>query len=77
MLPPLFTDKITSYMNMTFKLDGRLVGSYEKTATTKNWTYNYPVFNITGIENKEHTFVIQPQGGQVNSYMVFDYFAYE
>ena len=64
-------------MNMTFMLDGKVMGSYEKTATTNQWTYNYPVYNIAGLENKEHTFVIQPQGGATSSYMVFDYFAYE
>ncbi|KIP11543.1 hypothetical protein PHLGIDRAFT_114397 [Phlebiopsis gigantea 11061_1 CR5-6] len=78
MLPPLFQHDITSYTNMTFELDGAIVGHYHKEATS-NWTYNFPVFSKGELENREHTFVISPQGqdGASASYLVFDYITYE
>lgn len=64
-------------MNMTFQLNGKMNGSFERVADTKEWTYNYTVYSITGLENKEHTFAIQPRGDVNTSYLVFDYFTYE
>lgn len=63
-------------MNMTFTLDGELVGKFERIADTDDWTYNSSVFSTSGLENKEHTFVVQPRGDVDTSYIVFDYFTY-
>lgn len=65
-------------MNMTFQLDGRLAGSFERTTGwDKQWTYNHSVYSISGLENKEHTFVIQPRADVNTSFIAFDYVAYE
>ena len=91
MLPPnLDYDFITTRMNMTFQLDGETVGSFARNATTNDWAYNYPVFNQSGLENVQHTFVISPQGQDGNSsrynvtpylfdssFLPFDYITYE
>lgn len=79
MLPPSFGHGITSFMNTTFELDGAYVGSMEEIAATNEWTYNVSVLSKDGLENKEHTLVISPQGqdGKMSSYLVFDYITYE
>ena len=62
---------------MTFELDGRNVGLFQYSPTTDRWVYNFSVFSRDGLDNTQHTFVIQPQGVEASSYLVFDYFAYE
>lgn len=62
---------------MTCELDGEVIGSLQRNATSDDWTYNASVCGKTNLENAEHTFVIQPLGGVSNSYMVFDYLEYE
>ena len=86
-LPPnLDAVFITTQMNVTFHLDGEIVGTFYRLATTDQWTYNHNVFSKSGLKNTKHTFVISPQGQDGNisqsalissSYIVFDYIAYE
>ncbi|EKM53887.1 uncharacterized protein PHACADRAFT_209731 [Phanerochaete carnosa HHB-10118-sp] len=76
-LPPDLGPWITSYMNMSFILDDDTVGKFERTASGTDWTYNYPVFSTSNLENKQHTFVVQPRADVNTSYMVFDYFTYD
>ena len=64
-------------MNVTCELDGYTVGGLARNATTTQWTYHAPVCSKMGLQNMEHTFVIRPQAGISNSYMVFDYLEYE
>ena len=77
MLPPNFGTQATSYTNLTFQLDGQLVGTFQRTADVATWTYNYSVYSTSDLESKEHTFVIQPQAGVDSSYVAVDYFVYE
>ena len=68
-------------MNVTFELDGVAVGTYQRQAKNKQWTYNASVFFRDGLDNTEHTLVISPQGqdgptSASSSYLVFDYITY-
>ncbi|GJE97714.1 hypothetical protein PsYK624_139350 [Phanerochaete sordida] len=76
-LPPDLGPYITSYMNVSFILDGKTVGTFERSASGTDWTYNYPVHSESNLENKQHTFVVQPRADVDTSYLVFDYFTYE
>lgn len=53
-----------------FPLLGLLMMSFHR-------VYNYPVYKSDTLSNGEHTFVLQPRAGESNSFVVFDYFAYE
>lgn len=64
-------------MNMSFMLDGNTVGRFERTSSGSDWTYNFPVYTASNLENKEHTFVVQPRADVNTSFLVFDYFTYE
>lgn len=77
LLPPDFGPNITSYVNATFHLDGELVGTFDATAAGTDWSYNQTVLSKDGLENKQHSFVIQPHGDVNSSYIAFDYISYE
>ncbi|KIP11544.1 hypothetical protein PHLGIDRAFT_455356 [Phlebiopsis gigantea 11061_1 CR5-6] len=78
-LPPLFNAGYVSYSNMSFILDGQSFWAFQRTAVQDQWVYHSPVFNKSGLDNTEHTFVLSPQGqdGLQSSYLVFDYISYE
>ncbi|GJE97713.1 hypothetical protein PsYK624_139340 [Phanerochaete sordida] len=77
LLPPDLGPWITSYMNVSFVLDDNTVGKFERIASGDDWTYNYPVYSVSNLENRQHTFVVQPRADVNTSYLVFDYFTYE
>ena len=64
-------------MNLSFILDGQPVGVFERTTQGDDWIYNSTVFDSNQLENKEHTFVVQPRADVDTSFVAFDYFAYE
>ena len=77
LLPPDLGQYITSYMNMTFTLDGQPVGNYQRTTNTQDWVYNAAVFTSETFASAEHTLVIEPQPGTDSSFLAFDYASYE
>ena len=64
-------------MNLTFILDGATVGSYSRTEVTSGWVYNQSIFTSDQLENRVHTFVVQPLAETDSSFLAFDYFTYE
>ena len=78
LFPPIWGPDITSFFNVTFTLDGQLVGTFQRTPnTTGPWLYNQTLFASQTLENKAHTLIVQPQAGKNSSFFAFDYFMYE
>ena len=81
LLPPYLGQHITTFMNVSFILDGIPVSStYTRptmTPDTQNWTYNASIYDSPQLANTEHAFIVQPLPGDNNSFLAFDYFQYE
>ena len=80
LLPPYLGQTITTFMNLTFNIDGNTVGQYTRDTNTVDWVYNSSVFDSPKLANGLHTLVVQslPGTGLHNSsFLAFDYFQYE
>ncbi|EIW63894.1 uncharacterized protein TRAVEDRAFT_110984, partial [Trametes versicolor FP-101664 SS1] len=66
----------TTLTNLSFTLDGELVGSYlHAPDTSTDILYNVSVYSNTSLTNGPHTLEIQPTG-PFSSLILFDYIAY-
>ena len=64
-------------MNMTFSLDGALVGTFvHQPSTSTTYEYNYTLFSSVNLANTEHTLVVQTAGDNASSLILFDYAVY-
>ncbi|KAL0570350.1 hypothetical protein V5O48_011609 [Marasmius crinis-equi] len=65
--------------NLTFTLDNRPVGKpfiRAQNELTEQWQYNVSVLSLEGLENRQHTFVMQLADGETESVALFDYALY-
>ncbi|KAL0570351.1 hypothetical protein V5O48_011611 [Marasmius crinis-equi] len=84
-LPPKNIDEIIGQpgtiinYNLAFTLDGRSVGPpFVRTQDqlTNEWQYNVSVITLDGLENREHTFVMEMASTKTDSVTLFDYASY-
>jgi len=76
---PNYVQYATTYVNVTFEMDGHKVGVYSHIPSTSDtYIYNVTMYQNTSLQNGLHTLVISPQGiGAANaSYMSFDWAEY-
>ena len=67
----------TTFTNLTFYLDGGLVGNFiHEPDSSASILYNVSVFGLLGISNKPHEFEIRMGGGPKDSLILFDYVIY-
>ncbi|EIN10606.1 hypothetical protein PUNSTDRAFT_112429 [Punctularia strigosozonata HHB-11173 SS5] len=67
----------TTMANMTFTLDGDLVGTYfHEPSTSTDFEYNVPVYTNKSMDNVQHTLKLEAQAGTNGSYLSFDYAIY-
>ncbi|KZP14249.1 hypothetical protein FIBSPDRAFT_796861 [Athelia psychrophila] len=68
--------KTVTLTNLTFLMDGELVGTYQHTPTTSaDYQYNVPVYVATSLSNEQHVLTIEA-AGTTNSLILFDYVEY-
>ena len=80
LLPPFLGQGITTFMNLTFILDGATAGGYTRDTNTVDWVYNSSVWDSPQLDNEMHTLIFQslPGTGLHNSsFLAFDYFLYQ
>ncbi|TBU26827.1 hypothetical protein BD311DRAFT_416267 [Dichomitus squalens] len=72
--PPI--QYITTLTNVTFLLDGALVGSYSNDPTSTDYQYNVLMYSNENLPNEEHTIVLQDTGDTNPSLILFDHIVY-
>ncbi|KZP05468.1 hypothetical protein FIBSPDRAFT_1004719, partial [Athelia psychrophila] len=73
---PNTVQEATTLTNLTFLMDGQLVGTYEHIPmTSTNYQYNIPVYMNMSLSYQEHTPTIEAAGTNT-SVILFDYVAY-
>ena len=66
----------TTTANMTFTIDGAILGNYTHTAgQSGDILYNQLVFSNTELEHSQHTLIISSEG-ENHSFILFDYVIY-
>ena len=67
----------TTFTNLTFYLDGGLVGNFiHEPDNSTGILYNVSVFSLPGLTNEPHEFEIRMGGGPKDSLILFDYVMY-
>jgi len=67
----------TTFTNLTFSIDGSLVGSFSHTPDgSGTFLYNTLVYANTSVPNGDHTFIIHSPRGIDASLVLFDYVEY-
>jgi hypothetical protein len=72
---------VTTFMNLTFAIDGELAGTYQhQPDTTETVAFNFAVYANESLRNAPHSIVISPTAGPIrdstNSLILFDYAIY-
>ncbi|KZT06159.1 uncharacterized protein LAESUDRAFT_200320 [Laetiporus sulphureus 93-53] len=77
---PNFVDTvtITTYVNLSFELDGDYVQtfSHEPELNNASMAYNVTVYSNTSMDNREHTLIMTPQHAVNASVVLFDWAQY-
>ncbi|KIM72093.1 hypothetical protein PILCRDRAFT_829994 [Piloderma croceum F 1598] len=67
----------TTFTNLTFSIDGSLVGSFSHTPDgSGTFLYNQTVYANDSVPNGDHTFIIHSPRGMNASLVLFDYVEY-
>ncbi|KAF7308249.1 hypothetical protein HMN09_00672800 [Mycena chlorophos] len=62
--------------SLVLSIDGASAGTYQHSPNgSEAFTYNFPVFNVPGLSNTEHSVVLSTNA--VDSILLFDYASYE
>lgn len=75
-MPGYISKWVTTFVNISFALDGKVDGAYTNPGAGSDMLYNVTVYNKTGLPNTQHTLVITPQYDVNASYIAFDYAMY-
>lgn len=73
---PGYIEWITTFVNISFALDGQVDGAFTSPGTGPDMLYNVTVYSKTGLPNTQHTLVISPQYDVNASYIAFDWAMY-
>lgn len=67
----------TALTNLTFMLDGALVGSFVHVPSNSGfYQYGFPIYANSSLTNEQHTFRIEAAGGPNGSLILFDNLLY-
>ncbi|EED77922.1 predicted protein [Postia placenta Mad-698-R] len=75
-MPGYISEWVTTFVNISFALDGKADGTYTSPGTGPDILYNITVYSKMGLPNTQHTLVITPQYDVNPSYIAFDYAMY-